>query len=147
MYLESVDFVIRDRKDDDQEIILQIEKSMPWVKAFPEKREEEIYLKNLLDYISKDEQYWIIERKNGEVLVSLSIDIDDESEAHIYIHLIENIDMTGFGEQMLDKVSQYLHQKYGITTLLSGKLDDASSSSLFQAELHRGGACAAHCLM
>ena len=31
--------------------------------------------------------------------------------------------------------------------ILSGKLDDASSSSLFQAELHRGGACAAHCLM
>ena len=31
--------------------------------------------------------------------------------------------------------------------LLSGKLDDASSSSLFQAELHRGGACTAHCLM
>ena len=44
-------------------------------------------------------------------------------------------------------VAQEVHKVYLSAILLSGKLDDASSSSLFQAELHRGGACTAHCLM
>lgn len=49
--------------------------------------------------------------------------------------------------EVLERLGDVFDNCNYIVVVLSGKLDDASSSSLFQAELHRGGACAAHCLM
>ena len=123
MYLESADFLIRDRKDSDQDIIIKIETSMPWMKPFSEKVEEETYRKTILDRISKDEHYWIIERKNGEPLGSLSFDIDSDLEAHIYIHPIENVDMSGFGTQLLNKAVEYLNREFRIETIYAGLWD------------------------
>ena len=40
----------------------------------------------------------------------------------------KNTDMTGFGEQMIDKASQYLHQKYGISTFYAGLRDEKDPS-------------------
>ena len=130
MNLESRDFVIRDRRDNDKETILKIENSMPWVRAFSGELEylKEHYDKTILEEISNEDYYWIIERKNGESLGSLSLDIDSESEAHIYIHPIENADMSGFGSELLDKAIRYLNREYGIETFFAGLWDEKDPS-------------------
>ncbi len=150
MDLKSKDFLIRDWKEDDRDIIIKIENSMPWMGIFAGEFEylKEKYQKTIVDEIFKDEYYWIIERKTGEPLGSLSLDIDSETEAHIYIHTIENADMTGFGIQMLDKVLHYISQKYGIENFYAGlwNEDDPSIPIFEEAGYEAADGCIEICV-
>ena len=45
-----------------------------------------------------------------------------------YIHCIDNVDMTGFGSQLLNKAVQYLSREYGISVFYAGLWEEKDPS-------------------
>jgi RimJ/RimL family protein N-acetyltransferase len=113
--LESKNFLVRTLTSEDKEPLRELENTRPWAKGMLKMIEElkeitdatdedtDFFEKLWNDYI-KSEYFWVIERKPGTFCGDIQLDIDSEHEAHFYIQLLDDADISSFGSELFDAV-------------------------------------------
>jgi RimJ/RimL family protein N-acetyltransferase len=139
MEFQSENFVVRGLHNDDKENMRVLEWSRPWVKPFRDlmdhltevtaSGEQEHYFEGLWNDYQKEPYLGIIERKPGIFCGDIQIDMDaSENEAHLYIQLLENANIAGFGTELFETVIEYISKKMGVKTFYVELWNEADKS-------------------
>lgn len=119
MYLETDNFVVRDLKADDKEYIKELEESRPWAKGIL-KFQDSISAGKKFDYFerlwveyTKSDYFWCIYKKDGTFCGDVQLDKDSETEYHLYIQLMDDAPIEGFGTEMFEQLIEKIVEESG----------------------------------
>lgn len=119
IYLESENFVVRNLKPDDKERIKVLEESRPWTKGILKFRdfilaEEKFdYFGRLWSEYMKSEYFWCIYKKDEIFCEDVQLDKYSETEYHLYIQLMDDALIKGFGTEMLEQLIERIVEESG----------------------------------
>lgn len=119
MYIESENFVARDLKADDKEHIKMLEESRPWAKGMLKFQdtisdgEQFDYFGKLWSEYMKSEHFWCIYKKDGTFCGDVQLDKDSETEYHLYIQLMDDAPIEGFGTEMFEQLIEKIVEESG----------------------------------
>lgn len=138
MNIESENFIVRKLNMSDKENMRKLELTRPWAKGIVEladelkvvtsSKGEFDYFENLWSCYQKEKYFWIIERKPGIFCGDIQIDIDSDNEAHLYIQLLDEADITGFGMELFETVVKNIADISGIRNFYVELWDEADAS-------------------
>ena len=119
MYLESKNFIVRKLKTEDKGNIKALEESRPWAKGIfgdkdllPEKHRFD-YFEHLWEgYIDKD-YIWCIYRKDCQFCGDVQLDKNSETEYNLYIQLMDDAKIEGFGTELFDQLIEGVIEETG----------------------------------
>lgn len=145
MNIESENFIVRNLCIGDKENVRKLEYSRPWVRgllALAEKlkeitssqKEKFDYFESLWTQYQKEKYFWIIEHKSGMFCGDVQIDIDSENEAHLYIQLLDEADITGFGSELFENIVEKIADMSGIRNFYVELWNDADKSKFVYTE-------------
>lgn len=120
MRIESENFIVRDVEVTDKDKIYELEVSRPWMKGYMALKEKLVkitgadkdFFEDLWNSYLSSGTYWIAERKNGEFLGSVTIDDEGNQQASFYIQVMDDVNLGGFGEEMLDKILHEINREF-----------------------------------
>lgn len=138
MNIESEKFIVRNLCIEDKENMKKLEYSRPWaqgllaladeLKEITSQKEKFDYFESLWTQYQKEKYFWIIERKTGMFCGDILIDIDSENEAHLYIQLLDEVNITGFGAELFEMVVEYIAEMSGIRNFYVELWNEADKS-------------------
>lgn len=145
MNIESVNFIVRNLCVEDKDNIRKLEYSRPWAKGILtladelkeitlSQKEKFDYFENLWTQYQKEKYFWIIERKDGMFCGDVQIDKDSEDEAHLYIQLLDEADITGFGSELFETIVEKIADMSGIRTFYVELWNEADKSKVVYTE-------------
>lgn len=114
MYIESRHFTVDKLQIKDKDNIRRLEESRPWAKVIldvksqlPDDNRADYFDTLWKEYQSQD-YFWGIYRKDGTFCGDIQLDRDSDTEYHLYIQVMDDVDIEGFGteifEQLIDKI-------------------------------------------
>lgn len=124
MNIESENFIVRNMDMSDKENMRKLELSRPWAKGIVKfadelkevtlSKEEFDYFENLWSCYQKEKYFWVIERKPGIFCGDIQLDIDSDNETHLYIQLLDEANIKGFGAELFDITVENIADTSGI---------------------------------
>ena len=145
MNIESKNFIVRNLCVEDKDNIRKLEYSRPWAKGIltladelkeitSSQKEKFDYFESLWTQYQKEKYFWIIECKSGMFCGDVQIDIDSENEAHLYIQLLDEADITGFGSELFETIVEKIAGMSGIRNFYVELWNDADKSKVVYTE-------------
>ena len=114
MFVESDNFIVDKLQDKDKENLRRLEESRPWAKAILEFKDKLPggskfnYFEELWNEYRSSSYFWCIYRKDGQFCGDVQLDRDRDTEYHLYIQILEEAKIKGFGteifNQLIDKI-------------------------------------------
>lgn len=142
MRLESENFIVRKMEESDKENVYLLEISRPWMKYLHDFKDElenatgkkaDIFEELFESYINSN-TYWVIERKPNTYIGSVTIDKDGKYEAFLYIQVLDDANVDGFGKELFDNVIDNIAHDFLITTFYVDLWNEADRSKQIYQE-------------
>ena len=129
-------------EESDKENVYLLEISRPWMKYLHDLKDElenatgkkaDIFEELFESYINSN-TYWVIERKPNTYIGSVTIDRDGKYEAFLYIQVLDDANIDGFGKELFDDVIDNIAHEFLITTFYIDLWNEADRSKQIYQE-------------
>jgi RimJ/RimL family protein N-acetyltransferase len=141
MFLESDNFIIDKLQIKDKDNLRILEESRPWAKTIlafktqlPGGNEFNYFEKLWSEYQAHD-YFWCIYRKDGQFCGDVQLDRDSDTEYHLYIQIMDDARIEGFGTEMFSQLIDRIVEKSGAEHLEFELWDENDPSKVIFEEL------------
>ncbi len=141
MFLESDNFIIDKLQIKDKDNLRILEESRPWAKtilAFKDQLpggNEFNYFEKLWSEYQAHDYFWCIYRKDGQFCGDVQLDRDTDTEYHLYIQIMDDARIEGFGTEMFSQLIDKIVEKSGAEHLEFELWDENDPSKVIFEEL------------
>lgn len=125
----------------DKDNLNVLEKSRPWAKtilAFKDQLpggNEFNYFEKLWSEYQAHDYFWCIYRKDGQFCGDVQLDRDTDTEYHLYIQIMDDARIEGFGTEMFSQLIDKIVEKSGAEHLEFELWDENDPSKVIFEEL------------
>lgn len=119
MILESENFIIDRLQFKDKDNVRVLEESRPWAKEILQLNNS-LLDGNRADYFDKlwreyqtQDYFWCIYRKDGQFCGDIQLDRDSDTEYHLYIQIMDDACIDGFGIELFDSLIDKIVEESG----------------------------------
>ena len=119
MYLESKHFIVDKVKHTDKENLKLLEESRPWAKIIQEAqnviadKDKSDYFEELWEHYQSKEYFWCIYRRDRQFCGAIQLDKNSDTEYQLYIQLMDNAKIGGFGTELFEDLIEEIVQASG----------------------------------
>ena len=141
MFLESDNFIIDKLQNKDRDNLRILEESRPWAKAIVAFKDqlsdgnEFNYFEKLWSEYQVHDYFWCIYRKDGQFCGDVQLDRDSDTEYHLYIQIMDDARIEGFGIEMFSQFIDKIVKKSGAEHLEFELWDENDPSKVIFEEL------------
>ena len=141
MHLESEHFMVDQVKHSDKDNLKLLEDSRPWAKIIKEAqnvisdKDKSDYFEELWEHYQSKKYFWCIYRRDGQFCGVIQLDKNSDMEYQLYIQLMDNAKIKGFGTELFEDLIEEIVQESGAKHLEFELWDAADRSKTIFDEL------------
>lgn len=118
-----------------------LEELRPWAKIIKEAQNATSdmnkldYFEELWEHYQSKEYFWCIYRRDGQFCGAIQLDKNSDAEYQLYIQLMDNAPIEGFGTELFEDLIEEIVQESGAKHLEFELWDDTDRSKIIFEEL------------